>query len=239
MDNIDGIIYINLDYRIDRKEQLLDNLKEYDIDFNKVHRIPGVLNTQCGHIGCAMSHVNAIKYAISKKWNNLLIIEDDFIFTANKSAINSDLERIIKEEFDVLLFDYRNLSINTDREIRGGQCRGGRRQPYKNIKRISSATTTPAYIVKRHYFETLVECFENSIKKMKKQLEKHIEKYSLSQFVPKLHHVSAIDQEWKPLQKKDIFLAFVPAIGTENTYSDNDIDVLLQLDRISEGFPTL
>tara|TARA_B110000211_G_scaffold86695_1_gene101721 strand:+ start:1321 stop:1860 length:540 start_codon:yes stop_codon:yes gene_type:complete len=179
MNKIDGILYINLDYRTDRKDQLLNNLKKYDVDFNRVHRISAVLTKQCGHLGCGMSHVKAIKYAISQKWDNVLILEDDFIFTVNKDEINSDLEKIMDELWDVLLLSHCNLNINNNIET---LC--------KNIKKVSGATCTPAYILKKHYFDTLLDCFENSVNKMKKQLNKHLEKHTR-----KLHYVAAIDQE--------------------------------------------
>jgi len=35
----DGIIYINLDYRIDRKTEILNELKKFPIKQNKIHRI--------------------------------------------------------------------------------------------------------------------------------------------------------------------------------------------------------
>ena len=84
-----------------------------------------------------MSHVKAIKYAISQKWDNVLILEDDFIFTANKDEINSDLEKIMDELWDVLLLSHCNLNINNNIET---LC--------KNIKKVSGATCTPAYILK-------------------------------------------------------------------------------------------
>lgn len=212
MNKIDGILYINLDYRTDRKEQLLNNLKKYNVDINKVHRIPAVLTKQCGHLGCGMSHVKAIKYAISQKWDNVLILEDDFIFTANKDNIDSDLEKIMDEPWDALLLSHCNLRINNNIAT---SC--------KNIKRVLNATCTPAYILKKHYFETLLNCFENSVNKIKKQLAKHLEKHTR-----KLHYVSAIDQEWGVLQRKDVFYTFSPSIGTQRLISDNNISIAYQ-----------
>ena len=90
----------------------------------------------------------------------------------------------------------------------------------KNIKRVLNATCTPAYILKKHYFETLLNCFENSVNKIKKQLAKHLEKHTR-----KLHYVSAIDQEWGVLQRKDVFYTFSPSIGTQRLISDNNISI--------------
>ena len=215
MDKIDGILYINLDYRTDRKKKLLDNLREYNIDFNKIHRISGILNKECGHLGCGMSHVKAIKYAISKKWNNVLILEDDFMFTADIDYINSSLDNIMEDNWDVLsLYNSNYLYINNDVS-----------PPYKNIKRVARTPGAMAYIMKKHYFERLLECFENSVKKMKVQLEKHLEEHT-----NKLHYVFAIDQAWKSLQRNDIFYIFQPCLGKDRTksISDNNMSIAKQ-----------
>ena len=222
MDSIDGILYINLDYRTDRKKQLLDNLEKYNIDFNKIHRIPAILTKYCGHLGCGMSHVKAIKYAISKKWNNVLILEDDFIFTADKDDINSDLEKIMDDNWDILLLSHCNLSVHTNIDT---SC--------PNIKKVKYATCTPAYIIKKPYLETLLDCFENSVKKMKVQLEKHLEKHLV-----KLNGgVSAIDQEWNKLQREDLFYAFQPAVGTQRSISDNNMSISHQEKLMSKLMP--
>lgn len=223
MDKIDGILYINLDYRTDRKKQLLDNFKKYDVDFNKVHRISAIMNKQCGHLGCGLSHVKAIKYAISKKWNNVLILEDDFNFTADINYINSSLKNIIDDEWDViLLFNSKHLYINN--HVKG---------PNENIKRVARTTGAVAYIIGKHYFEKLLNCFEGSVKKMEVELKQHLKEHT-----NKLHYVFAIDQAWKQLQRNDIFYIFQPCLGDHRgkSMSDNNMSIAKQakfIDKLS------
>ena len=60
MDIIDHIFYINLDHRTDRRQDIEEQLKLYDIPMEKVTRSPGISH-EYGFIGCTMAHLNVLK----------------------------------------------------------------------------------------------------------------------------------------------------------------------------------
>ena len=76
---VEHILYINLEYRIDRKEQIIKTLSEHFPE-EIIYRIPGILNTNCPAIGIAQAHINALEHAITNDWKHVLIMEDDMIF---------------------------------------------------------------------------------------------------------------------------------------------------------------
>ena len=102
--NNSNIIYINLDKRKDRKKYIEDQLDSCNIQgirfsgidastFNSIEkkywldpdnfknrlRKPDPKRT-LGKVGCMLSHLKTLKYAIDHKYNNVLILEDDSYF---------------------------------------------------------------------------------------------------------------------------------------------------------------
>ena len=77
---IGGILYINLDKRIDRRKTI-----EAELDTLKCpyQRLSATYVPKNGAKGCAKSHIDAITIAKKNKWKNVLIIEDDFVFKHN------------------------------------------------------------------------------------------------------------------------------------------------------------
>ncbi len=85
-------------------------------------------------------------------------------------------------------------------------------------------TTTSGYIVKRHYYETLLNNFKESVEVMKNELKQHIQNCEQQNIpVRKLKNCSAIDRYWFPLQRRDTFYITNPVIGKQSCgYSDNN-----------------
>ena len=190
---IDKIIYINLDNRPDRKLKIDKVIEQSKFKNYSIHRIQGTLNNNCGHIGCAYSHVNALKYAKENNFNSVMILEDDFEF------INENILFEIPKHFDVFMLAsvyYETIPLNSD----------------SLFHKVKYATTTSGYIVKKHYYNTLIKCFEEAIENMEKQLQEFQKIYPLK----KMYETNfAIDQHWFSLQRKDIFLISIPNIGTQ------------------------
>jgi len=219
--NFDGIVYINLKHRSERNKHIKNELKLYNFDFNKIHRIDAVYNKDCGHLGCCQSHIKAIELAKSKKWKNILIFEDDFIFNKDFAYVSENLNNIFNEKinYDVFLLAGSNVAgaFNKNNIIN------------KNYKRISNTTTTSSYILNEHYYDKLLNLFKKCEEKLKKEVITHKEKIknkkdlrnqwnSTSKSPAKMlqYTKSAIDQEWITLQKIDTFLIFDPPLGTQN-----------------------
>ena len=104
---VDAILYINLEYRKDRKDNILSELEKLKDISTNVHRIDAVLNTECGHIGCGKSHIKALEFAIENNWDSVLIVEDDL-------CIQGDIENIRKIndiKWDVMMLGHGYRTI--------------------------------------------------------------------------------------------------------------------------------
>ena len=99
---IGGILYINLDKRIDRRKTI-----EAELDTLKCpyQRLSATYVPKNGAKGCAKSHIDAITIAKKNKWKNVVIIEDDFVFKHNinyKGILYRILQKL-NNNFDVLM----------------------------------------------------------------------------------------------------------------------------------------
>ena len=122
---------------------------------------------------------------IAKKnnWKEVMIVEDDITFLEPnlfKNNLNNFLNS--KIDFDVLLIAGNNFS------------------PYDEINenciKIYNCQTTTGYIVKQHYYDTLINNIKQSVILLMKQ--------------PFNHRFYAIDIWWKHLQKKDNWYLLIP-----------------------------
>jgi glycosyl transferase family 25 len=93
---IKKVLYINLDSRTDRKERIEKVLRNFSYE-----RITAIQH-KIGSIGCSMSHIYAIEYAIKQKWDNVLIMEDDMEW--NDFFVNYlKLIELMKKPYDVIV----------------------------------------------------------------------------------------------------------------------------------------
>merc|ERR1712196_294887 len=111
---------------------------------SKIIRIDAIRNKYNGHIGCAKSHVKAITLAKQMNLNNVVIFEDDFIFTISKNQVNNKINLFLqhfKDDWDVIQLTTvnKNLKKLDDRNIN------------THIKKVISASTSSAYIIQKHF----------------------------------------------------------------------------------------
>ena len=210
MNNIHDIrhtFYINLDSRPDRKEYIEKHLETIGL---KAERFKAIKLTN-GALGCSMSHLRLIETAKLNDWDHILIIEDDIHFLDPKlfiSQINIFLEN--HKEFDVLLLAGNNMPPFTKVD--------------DTCVRVTRCQTTTGYIVRKHYYDTLINNFKEGIQK----LIKH----------PENHKFFAIDKYWFSLQAKDKWYLIIPLTVTQREdYSDiekkntNYTQVMTDLDK--------
>lgn len=107
-DCLDGCVVINLDTRPERYEAFIETVAPV-LPASKIHRISAVngrelpsfgkapwfteatgsrANYWGGAGGCVLSHRNAIAYARSRNWRNVLIFEDDATLEKNADVIS-------------------------------------------------------------------------------------------------------------------------------------------------------
>ena len=189
--NVDKIYYINLKHRKDRKESILNEIKKMDPTLEKTIRIDAV-NHEKGCIGCGLSHIKALTDAIENKYENIIILEDDFIFTSDINNIKKKINYIITDQSDY------NICL-----LAGNIC--SKRIINNIISSCRNVQTTSGYLINKKFFNLLKEVFIYGVKNL---LEgKNPEKYS-------------IDIVWKKLQN-DKFYIFTPKLGKQiESYSD-------------------
>jgi len=202
MSNIDAILYINLARRIDRNEHVLHEINKLGKDASYVHRIDAV-KREPGALGCSLSHVKALQYALDHpEWNNVLVLEDDFTF---HSTNTSEIVKSIDELCNHSTFDVCLLSYNPDGEFVD--------TTHPHIKKIMRTQTTASYLITKAYIPTLLQNMTESSTDM--------EKYG-----PR--HTNCIDVHWSLLQSRDHWFCTFPAIGYQyGSYSDVQMRYML------------
>lgn len=191
--NIDKIFYINLEHRLDRKKEIIEQIKKIDPELEKTERINAVKNKR-GEIGCALSHIKCLEKAIENNFDNVLILEDDFDFVKDISFVNQSINLIFKDysNFDIFL-----LSANIIK------CK--RLNPL--VHRALDVQTASGYIINKKFYETLLKNFKYAAKNLQEGGTK--EKYS-------------IDITWKELQNEENdFFVLINKLGLQRaSYSD-------------------
>lgn len=144
---IDKIIYINLDKRTDRKEEIEKELNQFHLSYE---RYPAIYHPS-GIVGCGYSHLNVLKMAKEKGYKNILILEDDFTFLVSKEVFEFNLNSLFNNfpDYDVCMLSY-NLR---EREEIKDEC----------INRVLFAQTASGYLVNHTYFDKLIDLYEKAI----------------------------------------------------------------------------
>ena len=174
--SIPPIIYINLERRPDRKDQIEKELAEYGLIFERFEAID---DSNMG-VGCAMSHLEVLKLAKRRGYKSVLILEDE-------------IQRL-SIDYDVCMLAY-NLIQSTDLHD----------TPF--LRKVLDAQTASAYIVKKHYYDVLIQLYEVCIPLLISTGE---------------HWKYANDQSWKTLQRKDNWICTSTRIGKQKAgFSDN------------------
>ena len=89
----DKIYVINLPKRIDRLLQFVEEMEKYEIEFEIINGI----EHESGAEGLRQTVENIFIDAIEKKYDNILIFEDDCYFVEGKSTVDWTMENAIKE----------------------------------------------------------------------------------------------------------------------------------------------
>lgn len=153
MENIDKILYINLEKRTDRKDEIETELKTHlteDDYSNKVERFDAILNLDSGSLGCVRSHIETLKLARSRNYKYIIIFEDDFEFIIEKDEFYNNINELFKMvnnglEFKVVMLSYNALN----------------RFDYNNLLDLTTdVQTASGYLVNCKYLDALINCIE-------------------------------------------------------------------------------
>lgn len=194
MNFVEHVFYINLASRPDRKQHVEKQLQLVGI--NNAQRF-NAIKLANGAIGCSMSHLKCLEIAKEKKWDHVMIVEDDIKFLDPELFVrqfNKFIELHGKTtQFDVALIAGNNMP------------------PYVRVDetcvKVAYCQTTTGYIVQRHYFDTLIRNIREGIKHLMLEPEKHT--------------MYAIDKYWMHLQQKHNWFLITPLTVTQREdYSD-------------------
>ena len=97
INQLDAIIYINLEERNDRKELLMQELVKLNTDMSKVYKVSGVYMPKNGHKGCIQSHILALNMIKLNQWNRVLILEDDAELDISPETLNTVITKSLNE----------------------------------------------------------------------------------------------------------------------------------------------
>jgi GR25 family glycosyltransferase involved in LPS biosynthesis len=204
INQLDAIIYINLENRSDRKDLLLKELEALSTNMSKVHKVSGVYMPKNGHKGCIQSHIlalNMIKLN-APRWKRVLILEDDAELTEKPDQFNAIISQAMSklDEIDpdwnviMLATAWKLLHQDSNKklslEVINAQ---GEKMPLA-LERLKKATTSSAYIVKDTYVDEILNLFDTC--------NRHMEPEKLSMTEQK-HEPWALDQQWGSLQERD------------------------------------
>ena len=191
LEDITHAFYINLEYRVDRKEHVETELRNVGIKAQRFNAI----KMENGAIGCSMSHLKILQDALKNNWDHILIVEDDITFldpVLFKTQINKFFE-LHENDWDVILLAGNNMP------------------PYENIDetciQVSRCQTTTGYLVNGSYIKVLV----NNVKMGLTNLLNYPDR--AKQF--------AIDKFWFILQQTCKWYLIIPlTVVQRNDYSD-------------------
>jgi len=184
------VYYINLKTRLDRNANAIKELSSVDFDFERFEAI----YCSDGRLGCSLSHLAVLELAKRNKLPEVVICEDDICFK-NPELFKKQMKCFLKSQksWDVLLLGgnvVRPFTIDS---------------PY--AMKVSHCQTTTGYIVKSHYYDTLIQNIREGIKNLLQHPEKHFD--------------YAIDKYWIQLQKKDEWYVIYPLLVSQiSGYSD-------------------
>ena len=192
--HIDKIMYINLNRRTDRREQIENELTVMGL-MDKSIRFEAIDRPGKGIVGCTYSHLECLKYARDQKWKNVLILEDDFTFTMSKEAFEKNLSDFFETNlpYDVCMISYLLFQSEPTE--------------YPFLTKVNEAQTASGYIVHEKFYDVLIHLYEYFAPILDETME---------------HWHYANDQIWKHLQPSNQWYCLTTRCGKQRSgYSDN------------------
>jgi glycosyl transferase family 25 len=185
---VDKVVYINADARQDRRDIMDKFFREGQIPLSKVGRFSAIMTEKNGFIGCAKSHIGVLELAKQNQWKSVLVLEDDLEWIDFLKKYGK-LDILGNKKYDALMLTGAYIDV-------------------KNEENVKMSLYTNAYIVKEHYYDTLIQNFKEGIEKKIQAFEEKTVREYLDIFA----HVFNVDVYWSKLQYKDNWLCVNPPI---------------------------
>ena len=183
-----------MDARADRKSALLQEFERVGFPKDKIIRFPASSYNGCPNSGCLLSHANVLEIAYDMDLQNVLVLEDDFIFIDDVTKIHADIKAFFKLNIDwdvVMLTTCAAVVSESTNSL---------------ISRISSSGNGAGYLVNRSMMLELSTLFKSNVENL----------YSTKQ-----HWVYQNDILWKTIMPTSQWYMFNHYLGYQKEgYSD-------------------
>ncbi len=195
------VYYINLKHRTDRDEQFKTWLAQTNVPPEKIQRIDATYIPGRGHLGCLVSHINAIDTFLKSGDEYCYIFEDDYIPLDLNTYWNT-IQHVFtnKVDFDIILLAYNQLK-STPTE-------------YPFLERVQQCYTSSGYILARKFALTLLQTFQMAFRLA-------VDEESRTQ---RKTHTYCLDVYWETLMPTSKWYVFKPRLGRQiESFSDIDM----------------
>ena len=183
-----------MDARADRRSVLLQEFERIGFPKNKIIRFSASSYNGCPNSGCLLSHANVLEMAYDMDLQNVLVIEDDFVFIDDVKKIHEDIKAFFE-----LNIDWDVVMLTT--------CAAVVSEPTNQlISKISSSGNGAGYLVNRTMMLELSTLFKSNVENL----------YSTKQ-----HWVYQNDILWKTIMPSSQWYMFNHYLGYQKEgYSD-------------------
>lgn len=213
---IDKAVYINLEHRKDRKENMETFFKQGKVPDEKVQRINAFYTPHNGLIGCAKGHISALELAKANNWKAVLITEDDLEWVNFEESYPKLEELVSTNTWDVCMLTGLYAKVDPPK--------------------LKVAMYTNAYIVKNHYYDVLIQNMREGLLLKEETLRKEKQPWLISTLHPLYKHIYNIDVYWIKRQLRDNWIACMPQICRQiQSYSDINKEIIQPSTPIFQG----
>ena len=183
-----------MDARADRRSVLLQEFERIGFPKNKIIRFSASSYNGCPNSGCLLSHANVLEMAYDMDLQNVLVLEDDFVFIDDVKKIHEDIKAFFE-----LNIDWDVVMLTT--------CAAVVSEPTNQlISKISSSGNGAGYLVNRTMMLELSTLFKSNVENL----------YSTKQ-----HWVYQNDILWKTIMPSSQWYMFNHYLGYQKEgYSD-------------------
>ena len=148
-EDIQNVLYINLDERPDRREKTEQEFSRIGLKAQRVQAI----KKKRGQLGCTLSHIKCLEMAKANNWDHVMICEDDILFAKDaqfvRERINTFLSR--HKDWDIIVLGI----LPTDGVYLDDSAAW-----------IKRAWCTTCYIVRKEYYDVLLHNFKTSAERL-------------------------------------------------------------------------
>ena len=183
-----------MDARADRRSAILQEFDRVGFPKDKIIRFPAASYNGCPNSGCLLSHANVLEMAYDMDLQNVLVLEDDFVFIDDINKIHADINAFFE------------LNISWD-VVMLTTCAAVVSEPINHlISRISSSGNGAGYLVNRSMMLELSTLFKSNVENL---------------YTTKQHWVYQNDILWKTIMPTSQWYMFNHYLGYQKEgYSD-------------------